>query len=61
MISPYQGLRVLIKKSESSGMYSLEREGAESEGREQSKLAKTNDFLDLVVVNSKSNTWRITI
>ena len=61
MISLYQGSRVLIKKSESSGMKSLEQEGEESEGRKKSKSTNTNDFLNLATVNSKSNSWRMTI
>ena len=61
MISPYHGSRVLIKKSVSSGMYSSKRDKEKLEGREQIKLAKTNDFFDLVVVNSKLNSWKMTI
>ena len=61
MISPYQGLRVIIRNSVSSGMHSSEPHDAESEGREKIKSAKTNDFFDLAVVNSKSNSWRMKI
>ena len=61
MISPYHRLRVLIKKSVSSGIYSSKRGKGESEGREQIKSAKTNDFFDLAAVNFKSNSWRMKI
>ena len=60
MISPYHGLRVIIKKSVSFGIYSSGQDEGESEGREQIKSAKTNDLFDLAVANSKSNSWRIT-
>ena len=55
MISPYHESRVLIKKSISPGIYSSERGGGESEGREQIKSEKTIDFFDLVGINSKSS------
>ena len=61
MISPYHGSRVLIKKNISSGIYSSGRDERESEGRKQIKSAKTNDFFELEIVNSKSNSWRMTI
>ena len=35
--------------------------GREVEGREKINLAKTSDFLDLVVVNTKLNSCRMTI
>ena len=42
-------------------MRSSEPDGAKSERREQIKSVKMSDFFDLVVVNTKSNSWRITI
>ena len=56
-----QGSRVLIRNNVSSGICSSERDGAEGDGKEQSNSAKTRDFLDLVAINSKSNSCRITI
>ena len=53
--TPYQGSRVLIKNRVSSGLWSSKQEGAVTYVREQRNSAKTRDFLDLAVVNSKSN------
>ena len=50
-----------IRNSVSSGIWSLECEGAESVGREHIRSVKTGDLVDLAVVNSKSNSCRITI
>ncbi len=61
MISLYQGSRVLIKKRVSSGIWSSNREDAVRDAKEHNNSAKTRDFVDLTVVNSKSNPWRITI
>lgn len=33
----------------------------EEEGKEKSNSTNTSDFLDLVAMNSKSNSWRMTI
>lgn len=49
------------QKTVSSEMRSSEPNGAESEGREQIKSAKPNDFFELAVVKSKSNSWRMKI
>lgn len=54
-MSPYHGSRVLIKNKDSSGIWSSNREGVVVDGREQSNSAKMRDFLDLAVVNCKSN------
>jgi len=61
MISPYQGSRVLIRKRVSCESYSSAPARREEEGREKINSAKTNDFLDLEVVNTKLNSWRMTI
>ena len=50
-----------MRKSISSGIWSSECEGAESVGREHIRSAKTSDLVDLAVVNSKSNSYRIMI
>ena len=50
-----------MRKSVSSDIWSSECEGAESVGREHIRSVKTSDLVDLAVVNSKSNSCRITI
>ena len=61
MKSPYQGSYDLIKNK-----YSLRIDGSDvvtvlSEGRSQRILAKTNDFFDLDLMNSKSNSYKMMI
>ena len=61
MISPCRGLRVLIKKRISSEILSSDLDERESVGREKMRSEKRNNFFDLEVVNSKSNSWRMKI
>lgn len=41
--------------------WEIEPAGRDLEGREQINSAKTSDFVDLVVVKTKSNSYRVTI
>ena len=61
VISPYHGSRVLMRKRVSSVMCSSKLEGVEADSKEKMESEKANDLFDLAVVNSKSNSWRITI
>jgi hypothetical protein len=61
MISPYHGSEELIRKRDSSRIESYATFFVSVEGRSQINLEKTKDLFDLVVSNSKSNSYRITI
>lgn len=46
---------MLIINRVSLGIYSVNSVGVQTDGRAQINSAKTSDFFDLVVVNTKSN------
>lgn len=46
---------MLINNRDSFGIWSSNQEGVVADGREQSSSVKGRDFLDLAIVNSKSN------
>ena len=61
MKSPYQGLDDPIRNKDSSGIDGSDIVAVLSEGRSQSSSAKTKDFFDLDLMNSKSNSYKLTI
>lgn len=62
MTYTYQGSKEPIRNNVSSGIKSpIVDFDAEDQGRLQISLAKTRDFLDFDMKNSKSKSWRITI
>jgi len=50
-----------IRNRYSSKIDAYDVKSLEDEGRSQSNLAKTRDFFDLDLMNSKSNSCKITI
>ena len=60
-MSPYQGSDELIRNKDSSGNEFLAVCLWSTRGRSVTSSANTNDYLDLEVMNSKSNSLRITI
>ena len=61
MKSPYQGLDDLIRNRDSSRIDGSDVVAVLSEGRSQRSSAKTKDFFDLDLMNSKSNSCKMTI
>ena len=61
MISPYQGLDILIRNKDSSGNESMGSIPSVIWGRSHISSMKIRDFLELVFMNSNSNSWRMTI
>ena len=61
MKSPYQGLYDPIKNRDSSGIDGSDVVAVLSQGRLQRSSAKTKDFFDLDLMNSKSNSYKMTI
>ena len=55
MKSPYQGSDDLIRNRDSSGIDGSGVVAVLSEGRSHRSLAKTKDYFDLDLINSKSN------
>lgn len=60
-MSPYQGLDDEIKNNESSVIEFLDVDSKPPLGRSQINLVKTKGFFDLDLLNSRSNTYRMTI
>ena len=58
---PYQGSVVLIRNMNSSGNESLGSDFVEAEGRSHMSSAKTKDFFDVALANSRSNSYSMTI
>ena len=61
MKSPYLGSDDLIRNRDSSGIDGSDVVAVLSEGRSQRSSAKTKDFFDLDLMNSKSNSCKMTI
>ena len=61
MKSPYQGLDDPIRNKDSSGIDGSDVVAILSEGRSQRSSAKTKDLFDLDLMNSKSNSYNMTI
>jgi hypothetical protein len=61
MISLYQRSSKLIRKRDSSGNESTATFSISEQGRSHINSTNTKDFLDLTCLNSKSNSWSITI
>lgn len=59
-MSPYHASDDKIRNRDSSKIDGSTYESMEVEGRSQSNSAKTNDFFDLDLMNSKSNSYKIT-
>ena len=59
--SPYHGSIVLIRNRNSPGNESLGLDSVEAQGRSHMSSAKTKDFFDVALENSRSNSCRITI
>ena len=58
---PYQVSDDLIRNRESLGIDGSDVVAVLSEGRSQRSSAKTKDFFDLDLMNSKSNSYKMTI
>ena len=58
---PYQGSDDPIRNKELSGIDGSDVVALLSEGRSQRSSAKTKDFFDLDLMNSKSNSYKMTI
>ena len=58
---PYHIFVVLIKNKNSFGNESLGSVSMRAWGRSHINSTKTKDFLEVVLVNSRSNSYRITI
>ena len=61
MISPYHGSFVLMRNKDSSGNESKGSVVLVVQGRSYISSTKTRDFLEVLLVNSISNSWRIKI
>ena len=61
MKSPYQGSDDSIRNKDSSGIDSSDVVAVISEGKSQRSSAKTKYFFDLDLMNSKSNSYKMTI
>ena len=57
----YQGSDDSIRNKDSSGIYGSDVVVVLLEGRSHRSLAKTKDFIDLDLMNSKSNSCKMTI
>lgn len=60
-MSPYHGLDDKIKNKNSSGMEFSDVDLESTVGRSQISSTKAKDFLDLDLINSKYNSYRMTI
>ena len=61
MISMYHGSVVLMINNDSSGNESKGSIVSVVQGRSHISSEKTKDFLEVLLENSNSNSWRITI
>ena len=61
MISPYHGSFVLMINNDSLGNESKGSVVSVVWGRSHISFAKTRDFLEVLLANSSSNSWRIKI
>ena len=60
-MSPYQGSDDKIKNNDSSGIEFLDMDLELIVGRSQIKSAKISDFVDLDLMNTKLNSYRMMI
>jgi hypothetical protein len=60
-MSPYQGSKESMRNKDSSGNESWTTDSSMNQGRSVINSAKTKDFLDLGVENSRSNSCNKTI
>ena len=61
MVSLYHGSVILMKNNDSSNNESKGYVVLVVRGRSHISSAKTRDFLEVLLANSNSNSWRITI